>query len=231
MTHYRRMTIFRNLQSLRTLKKFKRLAERYFENVDYGSYGLTAIEKPKAKALRSRLNLMLERTKRALALAGLSPDVCDESRPGAAEHEEAVYLAENIFNLHQLKISPQTLLDSVERAIGIYRDDKFRSLIRTLNPFFWLSVVLDCASSLPFAILGALGCNRSRIEDTRVGKLLKAGFRVAVVVTALAVILHHQGYLDPMGRKFLELVSHLKLKGQELIAYLQDSSLRIKLKD
>ena len=34
-----------------------------------------------------------------------------------------------------------------------------------------------------------------------------------------------------MGRKSLELVDQLKLKGQELLVYLQDSSLRIKLKD
>ncbi len=231
MADHRRMTIFRNLQSLRTLNRFKKLTERYFENVDYGSYGLTVVERPKARAIRSRLNLMLERAKRALSLAGLSPDLCDESRPEAAEHEEAVYLAENIFNLHQLKISPQALLDSVERAIGIYRDDKFRSLIRTLNPFFWLSVLLDCASSLPFAILGALGCNRSRIENSHFGKFLKGGFRVAVVVTVLAVILHRLGYLDPLGRNVLEFLSHLKLKGRELIAYLQDSSLRVRLKD
>ncbi len=231
MAHCKRMTIFQNLQSIRTLKKFKKLSERYFENVDYGSYGLTVVEKPKAKAIRSQLNLMLERAKRALSSVEISPDICNDSRLTAPEHEEGVYLVDNIFNLHQLKISPQTLLDYVERAIGVYRDDKFKSLIRTLNPLFWLSIVLDYIISLPFAIPGALGFNRSKIEEGSLGRFLKGCFRIAVVVTVLVVILYHQGYLDLIEQKVQGFISHLKLKGQEGIAYLQDSSQRITLED
>ena len=241
MAHSIRMTIFQNLESNRTLKKFKKLAERYFENVDYGSYGLTAVEKPKAKAIRSQLNLMLEKVKRALFSVEITPDICDASRQADhPEYEEGIYLVDNIFNLHQLKISPQTLLDYVERAIGVYRDDKFKSLIRTLNPLFWLSTVLDYVSGLPFAILGVLGFNRSKIEDGAFGKFLKGCFRVAIVVTVLAIVLYHQGYLDPIEQKVDGLLSHLKLKGQEVIPYLrlktqeliarfQDSSLRVTL--
>ena len=225
------MTTFQNLQSIRTLKKFKKLAERYYENVDYASYGLTVLEKPKAKAIRSQLNLMLERAKRALSCADISPDICDPFRPTAHDHEEGVYLVENIFNLHQLKISPQTLLDYVERAIGVFRDDKFKSLIRTLNPLFWLSIVLDYTSSLPFAILGALGFNRSKIEEGSLGKFLKGCFRVAVVVTVLAVILDHQGYLDPIEQEVRGFMSHLKLKGHEFSFHLQDSSQQISLEN
>ena len=223
MAHYKRMTILGNLESIRTLKKFKKFAERYFENVDYGSYGLTAVEKPKAKILRSQLNLMLERAKRALSSVELSPDICDASRPTAAGYEEGVYLVDNIFNLHQLKISPQTLLDYVERAIGVYRDDKLKSLMRTLNPLFWLSIVLDYVSGLPFAFLGALGLNRSKIEEGSFGKFMKGCFRVAVVVTVLAVIVDHLGYLDPIEQKMDGFLSHLKLKSQEWIANLEDS--------
>jgi hypothetical protein len=227
MPHYNRMTIFQNLQCIRILKKFKKLAERYFENVDYGSYGLTAVEKPKAKAIRSQLNLMLERVKRALSSVEISPDICDASRLTAPEHEEGVYLVDNIFNLHQLKISPQTLLDYVERAIGVYRDDKFKSVIRSLNPLFWLSIVLDYISSLPFTILSALGFERSKIEDSSFGKFLKGCFRVAVVVTVLAAILYHQGYLDPIEQKVQGYVSHLKLKSQEVKPYLRLSTQKV----
>jgi hypothetical protein len=227
MPHYNRMTIFQNLQCIRILKKFKKLAGRYFENVDYGSYGLTAVEKPKAKAIRSQLNLMLERVKRALSSVEISPDICDASRLTAPEHEEGVYLVDNIFNLHQLKISPQTLLDYVERAIGVYRDDKLKSVIRSLNPLFWVSIVLDYISSLPFTILSALGFERSKIEDSSFGKFLKGCFRVAVVVTVLAAILYHQGYLDPIEQKVQGYVSHLKLKSQEVKPYLRLSTQKV----
>jgi len=231
MAPYKRMTIFQNLECLRTLKKFRKLAERYFENVDYGSYGLTAVEKPEAKAIRSRLNLMLERAKRVLSSAEVSPDICETSRPTEAGYEEGLYLVDNTFNLHQLKISPQTLFDYVERAIGVYRDDKVKSLIRTLNPLFWLSIVLDYVSGLPFAVLGALGLNLSKIEDGFLGKFLKGCFRVAVVVTVLAVILDHQGYLDPIEQEVRGFMSHLKLKGHEFSFHLQDSSQQISLEN
>jgi hypothetical protein len=225
------MTIFKNLQSTRTLKKFKKLAERYFGNVDYGAYDLTAVEKPEARGIRSQLNLMLERVKRVLSWVEVSPDICDASRPTAAGYEEGIYLVDNIFNLHQLRISPQTLLDYVERAIGVYRDDKFRSLVRTVNPLFWLSIVLDYISGLPFAIPGALGFNRSKIEDCLFGKFLKGCFRVAVVATVLAVILQHQGYLDPIKQRSYGFLSHLKIKGQEVMVHLQDSSQQTTLED
>jgi hypothetical protein len=231
MAHYKRMTILQNLQSIRTLKKFKKLTERYFENVDYGSYGLTAVEKPNAKAIRSQLNLMLERVKRVLSSVEISPEICDASRSTPPEHDEGVYLIDNLFNLHQLKISPQTLLDYVERAIGVYRDDKSKASIRTLNPLFWLSIILDYISSLPLVMLGILGFNRAKIEDSPSGKFLKGCFRAAVLVTVLAIILYHEGYLGPTEQKAQELISHLKLKGQELIAYLQDSSQRITIEE
>jgi len=221
------MTIFQNLECLRTLNKFRKLAERYFENVDYGSYGLTAVEKPEAKAIRSRLNLMSERAKRAMFSAEVSPDICDASRPTAAGYEEGLYLVDNIFNLPQLKIFPKTLLDYVEKAIGVYRDDRFKSLIRTLNPLFWLSVVLDYISSIPFAILGSLGFNRSKIENGCLGRFSKGCFRVAVVVTVLAVTLYYQGYLAPIEQEVRGFMSHLKLKGQKVTSYRADSSQQI----
>jgi len=71
---------------------------------------------------------------------------------------------------------------------------------------------------------------------------MKGCFRVAVVVTMLAIILHHQGYLDPIEQKVDGFLSHMKLKGQEVMPYLrlktqeliahsQDSSQRITLED
>jgi hypothetical protein len=239
MAQFERMTIFQNLQGLRTLKKFKVLAERYFENVDYGSYGLTVVEKPEAKTARSQLNLMLERAKRALSSVDIRPDIRDTPRSTAPEYEEGLYLVDNVFNLHSLKISPQTLLDYVERAVGVYRDDRFKSLLRTLNPLFWLSTTLDCISRFPFAILGALGFEGSKFERSSIGKFVKGCLRVALVITVLAVILHLQGCLDPIEQKAHELLSHLKLriqeglpflirKTQELIARFQDSFQQIK---
>lgn len=217
MAHYRKMTIFQNARSLRALKKFRKLAERYFENVDYGAYGLTVLEKPAAKAIRSQLNLMLERVKRALSCVDLRSEICPAPPIDAPDTEEGVYLVDNIFNLHGLKISPQTLLDYTERAIGAYRDERPRAFLRTFNPFFWLSILLDWAAGLPFAVLGVLGLNRSGMETSPLGKFFKGCLRTAIVVGVLAFILHSFGYVEPMKPKAREVISNLKAKVQEVM--------------
>jgi hypothetical protein len=228
MTHYKRMTIFQNLDSLRTLKRFRKLAERYFDNVDYGSYGLTVSENAKAKAVRSQLNLMLERVKRSLSCIDLRSEICPVPPVGAPESEEGIYLVENIFNLHELKISPRTLLDYVERAIGAYRDEKPRALIRTFSPLFWLSILLDCAAGLPFAFLGALGLNRSAMETSPLGRLFKGSVRAAIVAGAFALALHALGYLDPVKVRAQGVLSNLKGKVQEVMPGLRDGLQELK---
>ncbi len=228
MARYKRMTIFQNVDSLRTLKRFRKLAEGYFENVDYGSYGLTVSENRKAKAIRSQLNLMLERVKRSLRDVDLRSEICPVPPVDAPESEEGIYLVENIFNLHALKISPQTLLDYVERAMGVYRDEKSRALIRTFSPLFWMSVLLDCAAALPFAILGALGLNRSAMETSPLGKLFKGSLRAAIVAGALALALHTLGYLDPVKARAQGVLSNLKGKVQEAMPGLRDGMQELK---
>lgn len=228
MAHYRAMTIFQNLENLRTLKKFRKLAERYFENVDYGSYGLTVSENRKAKAVRSQLNLMMERVKRSLRYIDLRSEICPAPPLDVPESEEGVYLVENLFNLHALKISPRTLIDYVERAIGAYRDEKPRALVRTFSPLFWLSVLLDWAAGLPFAILGALGLNRSGMETSPLGKLFKGCIRAAIVAAAFAFALHALGYLDPMKARAQGVISNLKDKVEAVMPDLSDGMQELK---
>jgi hypothetical protein len=228
MAHYRRMTIFQNLGTLRTLKKFRKLAERYFENVDYGSYGLTVSENAKARSIRSQLNLMLERVKRALNCVDVRSEICPVPPIDAPDSEEGVYLVENIFNLHALKISPQTLLDYVERAIGAYKDEKPRTLVRTFNPLFWLGILLDFVAALPFSVLSALGLNRSAIEKNPLAKLFKGCLRAAILVGALAVSLQALGYLDPMKVKAQGVISNLKGKALQVMPDLRHEILELK---
>jgi hypothetical protein len=227
------MTIFQNLERTRTLVKFKKLTEMYFANLDEGAFGLEITESVIAKRTRSQLNLMLEKAKRALLAAETYPTAPNERRKAVYETSGEVDLLENIFSLKQQKVDPQTLVDLVERAIGMYRDDRLSASLRTLNPLYWLSILINYTARLPFFILGSLGLDRDRLEGAALGKFLKGFFRVAVFVALLAGLIHYLGFLDPLRSRLQGIFAHLKLNSQEVIHSLVEETdeLILKLQD
>ena len=217
MLHYKRMTIFQNLDRTRTLVKFKKLIETYFANVDHGAFGLEAKENIIAKRTRSQLNLMLEKARGALHSVEIYPTAPQQIRRAAYEPSGEIDLVENIFSLRQHKVEPQTLVDHVERAIGMYTGDRFRASLRTLNPLYWLGILLDFSARLPFFILGSLGLDRDRLEGSSLGKFFKGCFRVAVFLALLAGVIHYVGLLEPLEARAQELFTHLKANSREVI--------------
>ena len=230
MLHYKRVTIFQNLDRTRTLVKFKKLIETYFANVDHGAFGLEAKENMIAKRTRSQLNLMLEKVKRALHSVEIYPTAPDERRKAAYDPSGEIDLLENIFSLHQYKVEPQILVDHVERAIGIYTSDRLGASVRTINPLYWLSIFLNYSARLPFFILGILGLDQDRLEGAPLGKFFKGCFRVAVLLALLVGLIHYLGFLDPLRAELPGLFSRLKLKSQEAIHSLEQTTDELLLK-
>ena len=230
MLHYKRMTIFQNLDRTRTLVKFKKLVETYFANVDHGAFGLDAKENIIAKRTRSQLNLRLEKVKMAMHSVETHPTAPQQIRRAAYEPSGEIDLLENLFSLQQHKVEPQTLVDHVERAIGMYTGDRFNASLRTLNPLYWLGIVLDYSARLPFFILGSLGLDRDRLEGTALGKFFKGCFRVAVLLALLVGLIHYLGFLDPLRAELPGLFSRLKLNSQEAIHSLEQTTDKFLLK-
>jgi hypothetical protein len=230
MLHYKRMTIFQNLDRTRTLVTFKKLIEMYFANVDRGAFGLEATENVIAKRTRSQLNLRLEKVKMALYSVETYPTAPHQRRTAAYEPSGEIDLVENIFSLKQQKVDPQTLVDHVERAIGMYTGDRFNASLRTLNPLYWLSILVNYTARLPFFILGSMGLNRDRLEGSTLGKVFKGFFRVAVFLAILVGVIHYLGFLGPLKSRAQELFTHLKLNSQEVIHQLEQRTDELILK-
>jgi hypothetical protein len=230
MLHYKRMTIFQNLDRTRTLVKFKKLVETYFANVDYGAFGLDAKENIIAKRTRSQLNLMLEKVKMAMHSVETHPTAPQQIRRAAYEPSGELDLLENLFSLQQNKVEPQTLVDHVERAIGMYTGDRFNASLRTLNPLYWLSILVNYTARLPFFILGSMGLNRDRLEGSTLGKVFKGFFRVAVFLAILVGVIHYLGFLGPLKSRGQELFTHLKANSQEVIHSLEQTTDKFLLK-
>lgn len=94
-------------------------------------------------------------------------------------------LIDNLFNLQNYDIEVQTLIDIIDRALGIYERDLKNSIIRTLNLFFWLEKSLELISSLPFYLLGSVGFNRLRLETSDIGKLVKFIIKLITIFVLL----------------------------------------------
>jgi hypothetical protein len=218
------MTIFQNLERTRTLVKFKKLIETYFANLDQGAFGLETTENPIAKRTRSQLNLRLEKVKRALDSVETYPAAPNERRRAAYEPSGELDLLENIFSLQQHKVDPQTLVDHIERAIGMYSADKFRASVRTLNPLYWLSILINYTARLPFFLLGGLGLDQDRLEGAALGKFLKGFFRAAVFLALLAGLMHYLGFLEPLKSRAKGLFTHLKRNSEEVLHSLEQKT-------
>jgi len=98
----------------------------------------------------------------------------------------------NMFQLRQLRIPRQLVVDSLDRSIGEY-ERKQRHLFRQLfNPLFWLGQIL----AIPFRILAFAGFDADKLERSLFGRLYKAITGFAALVAAILSILYYLGWLD-----------------------------------
>ena len=62
--------------------------------------------------------------------------------PAFGGHVQHGDLVTNVLQLGELRLSPQSVVDVIEQAIGVYETDRTSVKVRTSNPFFgW---VKDC---------------------------------------------------------------------------------------
>ncbi len=167
---YRKIPIWENRRRVELLTKFRSLIVEYFNNVSF-EYSIP-IENRVAKDARRNINLILNEVNSVIISAGIKT-VAYYSGGGSGG---SIDLIQNVFNLHYYLIGYEQVLDMVDRAIGVYESDKSNALLRTLNPLFWISLILDYIVSLPFKFVGKMGFNQSRIESSIVGRIVKGIF-------------------------------------------------------
>jgi len=193
---YRKIPIWENRRRVELLTKFRSLIVEYFNNVSF-EYSIP-IENRVAKDARRNINLILNEVNSVIISAGIKT-VAYYSGGGSGG---SIDLIQNVFNLHYYLIGYEQVLDMVDRAIGVYESDKSNALLRTLNPLFWISLILDYIVSLPFKFVGKMGFNQSRIESSIVGRIVKGIFYLVTVLASFLTALDLLGYRE----KFLSLI-------------------------
>lgn len=101
------------------------------------------VENQEATDARNAINLVLNRVYRIMRLADIRTSTVSVSALTSISHGKNIDLILNIFNLGRNDISPEISIEHIESAIDAYKSNRLPSLSRTMNPFFWLMVILN----------------------------------------------------------------------------------------
>jgi len=160
------------------------------------AYRIEPVKNEEVQQIRSKINNILHEVHSTILASGIAPNIYYSPPPAIGGIAGWIGVVNNIFNLHSLEIDHRHLIDFIERSIGIYKRDKIKAFLRTINPFYWIVLLLDFIVSIPFKILGKLGFNQEKLESSFFGKLIKGVLYLVTVFAAFLTILEKLGYLE-----------------------------------
>jgi len=198
MKFYTRILVWENNRRLEKLAKFRDLIVEYFNNSRAEWMVDGRIEEEAARIARVKINRSLDEAHNIILYSGINPAITWSPPPAIGGYVRNIDLIENIFNLGNFQISADEVLNFIDRSIGIYENNHRSSLIRTLNPFFYVGLVFDAVTDLPFMVLGKLGFNKEKAETSIIGKIIKGILYLITVIAAFLTILQLLDFLDPV---------------------------------
>jgi len=197
MRRYNQMTIWANKRARQDLSEFRNLVVEYFNNaISRGVLGNEINENATAMQCRQKINLMSNRVAEWAAATGHDSGVVYREAPMLGGRVYSVHLIHNVFSLVDFQISPSKLIDTLEKAIGVYSDDARRAVIRIFNPLFWLGRIFDWVSSIPFMFLSVFGVNQDKAEANIIGRFVKGVLYSIQVIAAFLAIADKLGFLE-----------------------------------
>ena len=143
------ITFVQNILRRNVLKEYRSLVEKYFQNIDYNEYSRDIIDSGESRDIRKLLNSKNEAIQTIFRDVGITPDVVYTPPPAIGSYIQQINLIDNLFNLQNYDIETQALLDFIDQVDGAYKLDFINSILRTLNPFYWLGKLLEIIASTP----------------------------------------------------------------------------------
>ena len=207
MVHYKSKTFFENTHSLNKLIEFRRLVEKYFKMVG-PNFKIPIIEHEEVSNLRMNINNMIRSIEYIMLAANIDTTIKYRAPLARGGYVETVCILNNMFNLHlyrisvQQSISPQDILDLINRAIGVYSDDKIWSAIRTFNPILYFIRFLEFMFNTPFSLLKNVGFNTQKIENSFIVRIIKFIYLCVGFLVSVLTLLNLLGYLEIFKEDF-----------------------------
>lgn len=138
--HYKELTFGENRERLRLLMEFQGLVAAYFENSRLNLMNGSYNENQEASEAREAINGILQQAYSIIRCADVRTSSASSASVTMVGHSQNIDLILNIFNLGRNDIPPHAVMDYIERAVDVYRSNRLNAFIRTINPFFWISV-------------------------------------------------------------------------------------------
>lgn len=191
---YKDIPFWQNLYRTGKLKAFKSRVEKYFSGVGYNEFDRTIIDDSETSPIREAINNDLTLIEGYMVDANISPIVIYTPPPMLGGPIQRMNVLDNLFNLQNYDIETQGVIDFIDQAVGVYKNDFAYSVLRVFNPLYWLRIILEFVASIPFAILGAIGIDEKKAEQSYVGRIVK------IVIKFLALIATAAGIWDFLAR-------------------------------
>ena len=138
--HYKDIHFLENRARLKLLAHFRSLAKTYFDNSILNMMSGSYNEKKEARDAKEAINLILKNVYAVISHAEIKTYTASTPSVSIKGHGNNINLILNIFNLGRNDIEPDIAIDYIDRAIVVYKANRVASLIRVINPFFWISV-------------------------------------------------------------------------------------------
>jgi len=138
--HYKDIPFWENKARIKLLTHFRSLVKTYFDNSILNMVSGIYNEKPEAADAKKAINLIIKNAYAIISHADIKTYTASTSSVSVRGGGKNMNLILNIFNLARNDIAPDIAIDYIDRAIAVYKANRIASLIRIINPFFWMSI-------------------------------------------------------------------------------------------
>lgn len=193
---FKDIAVWENRRRLSKLKRFHGNVIEYFDSTGKPSLESLHNDSGEAGRCRQKINLTIIEIRDIVKASRVPDSVAWTPPPAIGGRTHRVRLLDDLFYLDDFSISASSVVDMLERSIGVYIGDWRNSFWRTLNPFWWMFKVIKWLSRIPFLLLNSAGFDANKAENSLPGRLLKVAISSVIVSAALLTSLELIGWLD-----------------------------------
>lgn len=202
------MTYWQNQSRLKFLYGFRKLLNKYVQNSKGSWKANSRIENNVAQQARIEINRKIDTAHKYINQSRIPTQFQYTPPPAVGGYIQNIDAIFNIFNLFDHHINFKIVFDTIDRSIGKYESNKYKSICRTVSPLFWLSFVIKYIISLPFSLLGFIGFNQDRIEFSIIGRVIKGILYLITLFASIITIMEVFNILQPL-KEFIKSILSL----------------------
>ncbi|MFQ5535874.1 MAG: hypothetical protein ACE5GJ_00345 [Gemmatimonadota bacterium] len=189
MLAWNRIPYWSHRRRLALLRRFRRDLQRYRSDLEFYAFPFRSMEGEEAREIRTALEPLLPRVRRVIETTGQVHirRIAPGGQVGAVKEVNVVTEA---FHLDEYHLTLDDLVRVLDEAIAVYQRGSARALLRTLNPLFWVEVLLSAVEVIPFLPLALVGVNPARAAHSRAGMWVRHLVRLAFLGGILLLLYH-----------------------------------------